>query len=237
MNKVFACRAIFFDAGNTLFHPYPSVGAVYARVGSRYGLRQPPEVLEERFHKQWQTRGGLASLTGPATPALEKLWWKSLVQDVFSEIAPGETFEKFFDDLYHSFGHAENWRVYPEVEAVLKDLKARGFRMGIISNWDSRLFDLCREMGLEPYFEFILVSAVIGHSKPGARIFQDALKLADCQPAQAVHVGDSYEDDYRAALGAGLEAVYLDRRGRHAPEGDVCRIKDLRELQACVRLV
>ncbi len=210
------------------------MGAIYSRVASRYGVRDAPEVLERRFHEQWQKTGGLASLQGPATPDLEKQWWRALVRPVFQAIEPEDVFEKFFDELYETFGHAENWRLFPEAIPTLAALKAKGFRMGIISNWDSRLMTLIRDMGLEPYFDFILISAVVGHSKPGKKIFHDALKLSGCEAAEAIHVGDSLDDDYRAALSAGLQAIHLDRRGQ-CKESIPC-IKNLEELLACMRL-
>ena len=230
----FACRAIFFDAGNTLFHPYPSVGEIYAQVASRYGIVQPPDVLQERFHRHWRNRGGMASLEGPATPGLERRWWRSLVKDVFSEIASDDRFERFFDELYHTFGQAQNWRLYPEVRETLSRLKSKGFILGIISNWDSRLLALCRQMDLEAYFDFILISAVIGHSKPGEKIFQNALTLAGCAPEEAIHVGDSYQDDYEAATLAGIGAIYLDRTGKST--GDIPMVSNLKELLSCVRM-
>ncbi len=175
----------------------------------------------------------MSSLGGPATPDLERRWWRSLVSDIFHEIAGETRFQDFFDDLYHHFGHASNWRVFPEVRDTLHKMKAAGFTMGIVSNWDSRLLTLCREMQLEPYFDFILISAVVGHSKPGARIFHDAVKLAKCQRHQAIHVGDSYQDDYQAALDAGIGAIHLDRTGK--PDANISRISNLKELVACVR--
>ena len=86
----------------------------------------------------WQNRGGIASLEGPATPELEKRWWRSLVKDVFAKLVPEDSFDAFFEDLYHAFGQAESWRLYPEVREALTQLKSKGFVLGIISNWDSR---------------------------------------------------------------------------------------------------
>jgi len=44
------CRAVFFDATGTLFHPYPSVGAVYARVARRFGIDADAEALDRAVH-------------------------------------------------------------------------------------------------------------------------------------------------------------------------------------------
>ncbi len=234
LNKPISCRAIFFDAGGTLFYPSPSVGEIYARVAAGHGITQAPHVLEERFHEAWHNRGGLASLEGAATPGLEKRWWRNLVKDVFGEMSDRNGFDVFFDELYRTFGTAQNWKVFPEVIETLSMLKSKGFRMGIISNWDSRLMGLCRDMDLEEYFDFILISAVVGHSKPGARIFRDALDMVQCAPQEALHVGDSFHDDYEAALNAGLNAIYLDRAGRC--RHSVPRIEQLGELESCVCL-
>lgn len=235
MNSVFRCKAIFFDAGQTLFRPHPSVGEIYARTAARYGVVQPAGHWESRFHARWKASGGLAALGGPANPGLEKRWWRDLVKHVFVEMAGKPDFDAFFEELYHTFGHGENWRLYPEVTETLRALKSRGFTLGIISNWDSRLMALCQAMDLECFFDFILISAVFGHSKPGEKIFQEALRKAGCRADEALHVGDSYEEDYRAALAAGLHALYLNRGGRHAREART--IENLSELLPCVEPV
>ena len=77
-------KAVFFDAGGTLFRPFPSVGEIYAEVAGRHGLQADPEKLEEVFHLAWEERDGLASLSNHSNKKKEREWWHSLVREVFS---------------------------------------------------------------------------------------------------------------------------------------------------------
>jgi putative hydrolase of the HAD superfamily len=52
----------------------------------------------------------------------------------------------------------------------------------------------------------------VGIPKPAPEIFHAALELADVAAGQAVHVGDSVENDVRGALAVGIPAVLLRRR-------------------------
>ena len=123
-------------------------------------------------------------------------------------------FDASFEELYDRFACAEAWRLFPDAVPLLEELKKRGKIVGIVSNWDSRLFGICESLGLGSYLHFILASAVVGAAKPHPKIFQEALKRAGVTPEEALHVGDSLEDDVRGAQGVGIRAVFLDRNGK-----------------------
>ncbi len=206
-------KAVFFDAGGTLFQPFPSVGEIYAEVAGRHGLLIEPLYIEARFHTHWEKRDGLASLTNHSTPQVERDWWQSLVYDVFSEVGRFENFDGFFEELYDRFAGADAWRLYPDALPILETLKRKGKILGIVSNWDSRLFGICEGLGLTSVFDFILASATVGAAKPHPLIFQEALKRSKVAPHEALHVGDSLKDDVQGARQAGIHAVLVDRRG------------------------
>jgi len=199
-------RAVFFDAGGTLFHPYPSAGAIYHRFGLRYGCETSAQHLEKIFRETWQRRNMVGSSAGEK---FEKDWWRSLVYEVFSHVGGVRHFNDFFEEVYDAFGSPDSWCLAPSAVEVLQGLRRRHYCLGIISNWDSRLIQLCRGLGLDQYFDFILTSTVFGASKPDARIFAEALRLAEVHPDQAVHVGDSFEDDVQGALNVGIRAIWL----------------------------
>lgn len=204
-------KAIFFDAGNTLFHPYPSVGHVYGEVASRYGCRAGADEIESAFRRVWVKHDGLTSLDGGLDENAEKGWWRGLVREVFAGFGGVENFERFFEELYDVFASSRVWRLYPEVTGVLAELKKRKIPLGIVSNWDSRLFGICEGLGLAPYFDFVLASAVFGAAKPDPAIFREALRRANVGGRQAVHVGDSLKDDVAGAHAAGIEVILVDR--------------------------
>ncbi len=225
-------KAVFFDAGGTLLHPYPSVGAIYEQISGKHGSKRKADVLEMNFRSAWLKRDGLSSLQSHSSEKIEREWWKSLVFEVFGTDKDIHDFEKFFDELYDYFAKPECWQLYPGTKDVLKALKHKGKKLGVISNWDSRLFKILDGLGLTGEFEFILASAVFGASKPSPKIFQEALKKSGVHPHEAVHIGDSVEDDIHGAMRLGIHAILVDRHKGHrdGPVQDIPVIHSLSEL-------
>jgi putative hydrolase of the HAD superfamily len=220
-------KAVFFDAGGTLFQPHPSVGEIYARVALRYGMDVDPRAVEEIFREEFSRRDKQVS-GAHAAEKMEKEWWRSLVLEVFTRVTEVKNFGPFYEELYDLFARAEAWRLYPEVPAVLEGVRRRGLRTGIVSNWDSRLQSICEGMRLLDQFDFILASAVVGSAKPDRGIFLEALRRSGARPEEALHVGDSVENDFRGATRAGLRAVVVLRQG--TPAEGVPTIRSLEEI-------
>jgi len=209
-------KVVFFDAGGTLFRPYPSVGEVYARTAARHGVNVEAARVEKAFQDQWHQRNGLTTLAGLSSEKIEREWWYALVRDVFGNLGAFKDFDGFFQELYDLFARAECWRLFDDTVPVLKQLQNAGFRLGIISNWDHRLFSIVEQLGLTPFFEQVTASSKVGVAKPGKRIFEAALASMGVGAAHSIHVGDSLEDDYFGAQRAGMKAVFLDRHRKHA---------------------
>ncbi len=224
-------KAIFFDAGGTLFRPFPSVGEIYAKAASAYGASYDPQLLETKFHSAWQNRGGLSSLGQETNEEKERAWWYSLVCEVFDSQGGVPRFDEFFAALHRSFEEKHLWEIYPEVLDVLARLRRKGLILGVVSNWDLRLPRLVQNLGLALYFDFLLSSSVCGATKPSAKIFKEALKRAQVAPHEAIHVGDTYEEDFVGADRVGITALLLDRSGSGNSVPDEVRINSLIELQ------
>lgn len=226
-NKI---KAVFFDAGGTLFRPFPSVGQIYARTALAYGVKCDPHLLEAAFYMAWKKRGGLASLGTETSEEKERSWWYSLVQEVFEGHGGIPEFDTFFHVLHRSFEDKELWEIFPEVPEVLRELKRRHLILGVVSNWDLRLAKLLVNLGLHPHFDFFVSSSLCGATKPEAKIFKEALTLAKVKPNEALHVGDTYEEDFVGAKAVGIHALLIDRNqdGKSVPKE--MRISSLKEI-------
>ena len=97
----------------------------------------------------------------------------------------------------------------PGAGDLILRLHDRGYRLGIVSNNDGCTREKCREVGIEPFFSFILDSTLEGIMKPDPRIFARALEQAGAEPAEVLHVGDLYGCDILGARAAGIPAVWL----------------------------
>ena len=215
MKKKKALKAVFFDAGNTLLRPYPSVGHIYAKTARRHGVRLTSAWVEDRFQTAWRERHSPHHLKDDHA---DKAWWRALVQRVMGERMAGRKFHIYFEDLYDLFAHPKNWRLFPDALPTLRALRRNDLTIGIVSNWDSRLLILSERMGLTKEVEFVLASAVEGVAKPDRRLFKKALTLARVAANEALHVGDSLKEDYEGAQRAGIRALLLDRHGPPVPK-------------------
>ena len=108
-----------------------------------------------------------------------------------------------------------------------------GLELGIVSNFDSRLFNVLRGLSIADLFDTITISSLAHAAKPSPKIFELALEQHAVEPGEAMHVGDSVRDDVEGATKAGLKAVLLARQGKQAPP-DVQTIHTLDELMPLV---
>jgi putative hydrolase of the HAD superfamily len=89
---------------------------------------------------------------------------------------------------------------------------------------------VCRELGLEPYINFIVTSGDVGVDKPKPPIFLAALERAGVNASEAVHVGDQYKLDIIGARGVGITPILIDRYDLYSEVSDCPRIHSLTEL-------
>ncbi len=155
----------------------------------------------------------------------EEGFWKRFAGRVYARCGGGDLPEECFAALVSHFARPLHWKVYPEVHGVLSELRARGLKLAVVSNWDTTLPDLLERLSLAAYFDVVVVSASFGQSKPSPAIFHEALRLLGLPPESALHVGDSLSEDWEAASAAGLSALWLDRTGKGL--GDVPFVRDL----------
>jgi putative hydrolase of the HAD superfamily len=215
--------AVLFDAADTLFTTRGTVGEIYHSVAVQYGTPASAEEIQAAFIRQFRH-------SGPLTTNDEKEWWKSVVHRVFSDVGMVENFEKFFDEVYDKFRGAQGWHLFPETREVLEDLRARQLKLGVISNFDSRLYSVMDDLDIRGYFDSVTISSETGYAKPQPEIFHVAVRSLDVLPGRILFAGDNLLDDYQAGRNAGLEAFLLDRSGRYAEMKAVHRIQTLLDL-------
>jgi len=224
-------KVIFFDAAGTLFRVKGEVADVYLRYAEKYGVKRTPELLDAlktAFVRAFaDAPPPVFAVSDPKDiKPCERLWWFDVVHNVWYRVGMFEQFDDYFEDVFHAFGDPASWTLYPETVGVLKSLKEQGYELGIVSNFDSRLFNLLRGLGIADFFDTVTISSLSHAAKPSRRIFQAALDKHAMDPADALHVGDSHRDDVEGARKAGLRAVLLARESpwpSPAPEIPVIR--------------
>lgn len=127
---------------------------------------------------------------------------------------------------------ALRFEAYGDARPALLRARTAGARVVVVSNWDVSLHEVLERLGLAPLLHAVVTSAAVGAAKPAPDIFRHALALAAAEPEDAVHVGDSMEEDVRGAAACGIRPVLLCRRGGApgADAGEVATIAGLAEL-------
>ena len=228
-------KAVFFDAADTLFKVKGGVGNVYWTVAEKYGADSTPERIQAAFSKAFKSAPPLtfADFSPEERKVYEKKWWYNVVRDVFEEVGMFERFDNYFDKLFETF-RTKAWELFPETKDVLSSVKKRGLILGIISNFDTRVYDVCSDLEIIEYFDSIVISSEAGFAKPSPEIFSLALDMNKVTPAECIHVGDSLEHDVYGAGSVGIGAILLDKKGKYKDRNDVRRIENLTEIMRFV---
>jgi putative hydrolase of the HAD superfamily len=231
-------KLIFFDAAGTLFHVKGSVADVYLAHAEKYGVKRTPELresLKAAFARAFADAPPPAfAVSDPSEiKQCERLWWFDVVHNVWYRVGMFEQFDEYFEEVFDAFGGPAYWTLYPETLGVLKGLKEQGYELGIVSNFDSRLFNVLRGLGLAELFDTVTISSLAHAAKPAPKIFRLALDKHAMEAEDAVHVGDSRRDDVEGARKAGLQAVLLERESQlTASASNVPTIRSLEQLPA-----
>jgi putative hydrolase of the HAD superfamily len=214
-------ETIFFDAVGTLFGVRQSVGEIYGHFAQKAGFTVDTQRLNQAFIQNFRQapRAAFPNASAQDLPQLEYDWWRAIAQASFAAVdVQVPAFDAFFQPMFTYFATAEPWLVYPEVPTLLANLKASGYRLGIISNFDGRLTAVLEALDLAHWFDTVTISTQVGAAKPESEIFATALAQQDCPPEKAWHVGDSWTEDYEGAMAAGLRSVWLNREAALLPD-------------------
>ncbi|MBX3327947.1 MAG: HAD-IA family hydrolase [Nitrospira sp.] len=227
-------RVVFFDAADTLFHVQGSVGEIYLQHAVKFGFLQKSDSLAAitlAFRRAFREAPPpvFATMDPVRLKQSERLWWFDIVHNVFYRVGMFERFDEFFDHVFRVFEDHGSWCLFPETVSTLARLKAQGLELGVISNFDSRLFGVLRGLGIAEAFDTVTISSLAQAAKPAPQIFLSALEKHAVDPEEALHVGDSLREDVEGGRKAGLHVALIDREGNEQP-GDVLRIRSLDEL-------
>ena len=227
-------QAVLFDLDNTLTHRDLTAQA-YSRYLAEYyapALAQvePDKIIEivRRIDnggypkKELLTHGSIGA--SAAYALLQELHWlnppsiEELAQFWFSQ------FGRFAVEM-------------PAAEQVLTQLKDEGYQLAIVSNGghDTRL-NTIRGLGIEPYFDEIISSGLVGFNKPQPEIFQITAERLGVQPAQCLYIGDHPINDVQGATEAGMHALWM--QGFHTDAEHIqYKIQHLPEIFAHLQLL
>ena len=230
-------RAVFFDLGGTLL--VMRRDRIFRRVLQEVGRDVDLERIHSAYLKAeswWLSYYGARVLNEEETAEA----YRDLDQKVFSALYPGESgpeafrISKLVRKRWPELETEIPLELYPDAEPTLERLVGDGYALGLISNAPADTSRAVRALGLTKYLGTIVISGVVGYTKPHPEIFRIALRETGVDASEAVHVGDLYEADVIGARNAGMEGILIDRDGTQRSP-DCPRVRSLSEIYQFIR--
>jgi len=230
-------KAIFLDVGGTLLEMGDPESA-YADILDQYGYPATREQIGAWIRKAQEETGPVVSSGSGSrfevSASEERARREDLIAVFLREAGVRKHFDSCRKEIWDSWVRTPVFRLFPETLPMLRGLKESGFLVGAVSNWEPRLQELCKNLGIAQYFDFMVVSEAHGYAKPGMRLFELALERAATRPEEVIHVGNDPVEDIEPAESLGIRAVLVQRDGsdesRHSP-----RIPSLKEVLPLAR--
>lgn len=219
-------QAVFLDVGDTLLREREPRHALYAAAARERGL----EVADTRMLELMRGAHRRLPLRIEGAYRYSDPWFRAFIGEIYArELGLARAaLPALEDELFALFEQPATFRPFAGVEQLFERVRARGLKLGLVSNWSARLPQLVRALGWDEQLDFCVCSALVESEKPERQIFERALECAGVTPEQALHAGDHPHKD-GAAAELGLEVVLVDHDGALEP-GALPRARDLAQL-------
>jgi FMN phosphatase YigB (HAD superfamily) len=219
-------KAIIFDAGGTLVQgavPWYELYGLALKVAQHpLPLRELALAYEAAIRKMVADRQSVLPVEAPGRTSLNS---RLAVEFGLTEAR----LQYAIDEVIFDHPEALHLTCIDGSHEVLAQLRLRGYRLGVISNWSADLPRSLTHLGLGELLDAVFASETIGYSKPNSAAFLLPLNRMHLTPGVCAFVGDLYHIDVLGAREVGLTPILLDplRLGLHR---DVQTVGSLWEL-------
>lgn len=133
--------------------------------------------------------------------------------------------------IYEEYLYKAGLSVDKEVIEVIKILKEKGFKLGIVSNTPGGNVEkkILEDTGISSFFDIMLFSSFEGVRKPHPEIFMKVINFFKIRPEELLHIGDTPELDIEGPLKIGAKAILWNPKGKEVKE-DIISINNWKEL-------
>ncbi len=209
-------KAVFFDFYYTLGVWGLPLEDSLQKIADRYQF----EIDWELYAKAVQHLFAEASDTDPTNHSLLETLDK--IVESYCEFTRNLGVQEHADQMAwellqagHSLFAANVASLYNDTIPTLQRLQDEGYKLAIVSNWDTPLDPLAERLGIAKYFDVITAShdTRVRSAKPDSHIFEYTLNAVGVSAEETVHVGDTFEADIVGARDVGIRPILIDREG------------------------
>ena len=222
-----ALKAVLFDLGLTLTKT-ASFPEIYRRILARFGVTVSTDDIVWA-QKETESEFDVADYDENRRKEI----WTNYNVHILEKLGVKEKrvfLAEQIDELWWECSHLQ---VYPDVEPTLSQLRAKGLKLGLVSNgFTQDLKHVLGELGLKKWFDAVVCIDSCNCAKPDKEIFLYALDKLGVKANETIFVGDSIVYDYEGALNVGIKSYIIDREGKIPGQYD--KIASLTELLTIV---
>ncbi|MGZ8625848.1 MAG: HAD family hydrolase [Actinomycetota bacterium] len=155
--------------------------------------------------------------------------YREVLTETLERLAHRERLDLAGDERAALADSLPSWPPFPEVPGSLKELRARGWRIAILSNTDPDLLEA--SLGLIGVDADVRITAAeAGSYKPAPGHWDRFFERTAADRAMHVHVGASVFHDIRPAAELGLTAVWINRLHESSDVPRAAELEDLTDL-------
>lgn len=201
-------KGVFFDLGGTLriVEKVPEhqerARARMAELAGAADVDAFIDMVESRYepYRDW-------ALTENKESGDYELWAKWLLPELGEE-----KLREICHEMTYQYRQIKGLRHVVEGGLeVIKTLRGRGYKLGIISNLigEDEIPNWLRDDGLEQYFDALVLSSVCHIRKPDPKMYHMGCEQLGLRPEECVSVADNLSRDITGAKAAGIGANIL----------------------------
>ena len=214
-------KALFLDMDETLCDTHGAneqakrqMGqALDAQYGTGLGGRAVADAYVTGIYRRWNDRERARYL-----PIIEQhgegAFRQQLIRDLLARQGVAEVSEAAARGLQESFdsNRLEAFHFYPGIAEFLAEAR-KLFTLVVITNGpEYSQIPKIEAVNLTQHVDHIIIGGQEPEQKPARSIFEKALKLAQCEAHEAIHVGDSLAADIAGAHNSGITSVWIQHQ-------------------------
>lgn len=213
-------RTVLFDLDDTLHDDTYAFTSAAEEVAREVAAEHGVDAIELKNAYIAEAEGFWHRLTGDQVRTKLSQLRAAMWSNALTSVGLGDAALAQRSASNYNVYRKKYFALFPGALDLLKELKARGMKLGLVTNGMSETHhEKIALLQIAPYFDALFLADEVGMVKPDPLLFAHACRKLESSPSVSAMVGDRYERDISGALEAGLYTVWVNVRGERVPAG------------------